>query len=88
MILILVGIGSQNYLRQDRIAEEELPNDAYTLLNFGISASYKKVALNFTIKNIFDTVYTDHLSRLKTIFEDVAIPNQGRDIVFNLRYTF
>lgn len=78
----------ENYLRQDRIADEELPNDAYTLINFGIGASYKKVSFNFTIKNIFDTVYTDHLSRLKTIFEDVAIPNQGRDIVFNLRYAF
>jgi len=78
----------QNYLRQDRIAQEELPNDAYTLLNFGIGFSYKEIAIDFTVKNIFDTVYTDHLSRLKTIFENVAIPNQGRDIVFNLRYTF
>ncbi|MFS4455120.1 TonB-dependent receptor [Maribacter sp. 2304DJ31-5] len=83
-----VYLQMQNYLRQDRIAQEELPNDAYTLINLGIGASYKKVAINFTIKNIFDTVYTDHLSRLKTIFEDVAIPNQGRDVVFNLRYTF
>ncbi len=78
----------QNFLRQDRIAAEELPNEAYTLLNAGLGLSYKNVTLNFTLKNIFDTVYTDHLSRLKTIFDDLAIPNQGRDIVFNLRYTF
>ncbi len=81
-------IQMQNFLRQDRIAIEELPNDAYTLLNAGLSLSIKKVSLNVTLKNIFDTIYTDHLSRLKTIFDDFAVPNQGRDIVFNLRYTF
>lgn len=78
----------QNFLAQNRIAEEELPNEAYTLIDLGVAASYKNLFFTVTAKNIFDTAYTDHLSRLKTIFDDVAVPNPGRDIVFNLRYTF
>lgn len=77
-----------NSLEQNRIAQEELPNDAYTLLNLGFSAYYKTFQFNFAVKNIFDKVYTDHLSRLKTLFDDVAVPNPGRDIVFNLKYGF
>ena len=78
----------QNFLAQNRIAQEELPNEAYTLIDLGIVASYNQLQFSITAKNIFDTVYTDHLSRLKTIFDDVAVPNQGRDIVLNVRYTF
>ena len=78
----------QNFLSQNRIAQEELPNQAYTLIDLGIVASYNQLQFSVTAKNIFDTVYTDHLSRLKTIFDDVAVPNPGRDIVFNVRYTF
>ena len=77
-----------NSLEQNRIAQEELPNDAYTLLNLGFNASYKKLDFNFAVKNIFNTIYTDHLSRLKTLFDDVAIPNPGSDVVFNLKYNF
>ena len=67
----------QNFLSQNRIAQEELPNQAYTLIDLGIVASYNQLQFSITAKNIFDTVYTDHLSRLKTIFDDVAVPNQG-----------
>ncbi len=77
-----------NSLEQNRIAQEELPNDAYTLINLGFNASYKGFDFNFAVKNILDKVYTDHLSRLKTLFDDVAIPNPGSDIVFNLKYNF
>ena len=77
-----------NSLEQNRIAQEELPNEAYTLLNLGFNASYKKLDFHFAVKNIFNTIYTDHLSRLKTLFDDVAIPNPGSDVVFNLKYNF
>lgn len=77
-----------NYLEQNRIAQEELPNDAYTLINLGFNASYKGFDFNFAVKNIFNKIYTDHLSRLKTLFDDVAIPNPGSDVVFNLKYSF
>ncbi|WP_394750179.1 TonB-dependent receptor [Spongiimicrobium salis] len=79
----------QNYLDQNRVSEFELPNEAYTLINLGIQASYNKnIRFGFTVKNIFDTSYVDHLSRLKTIFEDAPVPNPGRDFTFNLRYNF
>ena len=77
-----------NSLEQNRIAQEELPNAAYTLINLGFNASYQNFELNFAVKNVFDKVYTDHLSRLKTLFDEVAIPNPGRDVVFNLKYRF
>lgn len=77
-----------NSLEQNRIAQEELPNEAYTLINLGFNASYKTFEFNFAVKNLFNKVYTDHLSRLKTLFDEVAIPNPGRDIVFNLKYKF
>lgn len=77
-----------NSLEQNRIAQEELPNAAYTLINLGFNASYQNFEFNFAVKNIFDKVYTDHLSRLKTLFDEVAIPNPGRDVVFNLNYRF
>lgn len=75
-----------NSLEQNRIAQEELPNDAYTLINLGFNASYKTFEFNFAVKNIFNKVYTDHLSRLKTLFDEVSIPNPGTDVVFNLKY--
>ena len=77
-----------NFLEQNRIADEEIANDDYHLINLGFDASYKAFDFSFTVKNIFDQEYTDHLSRLKTAFEDVVVSNPGRDIVFNLKYNF
>ena len=77
-----------NFLEQNRIADEEIANDDYHLINLGFDASYKAFDFSFTVKNIFDQEYTDHLSRLKTAFEDVVVPNPGRDIIFNLKYNF
>ncbi len=78
----------QNFLEQNRIADEELKNEAYHLIDVGLNASYKDFKFSFVVKNLFDQEYTDHLSRLKTTFEDFAVPNPGRDIVFNLKYNF
>ena len=64
-----------NSLEQNRIAQEELPNDAYTLINLGFNASYQGFNFDFAVKNIFNTIYTDHLSRLKTLFDDISIHN-------------
>ncbi|AXT18482.1 TonB-dependent receptor [Flavobacteriaceae bacterium AU392] len=77
-----------NSLEQNRVTQEELPNDAYTLVNLGFSATYNSFQFNFTVKNLFDTVYTDHLSLLKTFIDGFVIPNPGRDIVMNLKYNF
>ncbi len=78
----------QNYLSQNRVSEFELPNEAYTLVNLGFNATYKSFAFDFTVKNLFNVNYVDHLSRLKTVFEEVIIPNQGRDFTFTLNARF
>ena len=83
-----IYLQQQNFLEQNRIAEEELKNEDYHLIDFGFNMSYKAYNFSFVVKNVFDQEYTDHLSRLKTTFEDFAVPNPGRDIVFNLKYNF
>ncbi len=83
-----VYLQQQNFLEQNRIADNELKNNDYHLVDFGFNASYKAFNFSFAVKNIFDQQYTDHLSRLKTSFEDFTVPNPGRDIVFNLKYNF
>lgn len=83
-----IYIQQQNFLEQNRIAAEELANDDYHLFDLGFSISYKKLSFNVIAKNIFDQEYTDHLSRLKTTFDNLVVPNPGRDIVFNLKYNF
>ena len=77
-----------NFLEQNRVGQFELENDDYILLNAGVSASFRQFQFSVTAKNIFDTSYVDHLSRLKTIFENNPIPNPGRDVTFNVRYNF
>ena len=77
-----------NYFDQNRVAQEELPNDGYSIFNLGFGASYKKLQFDFTVKNIFDKEYTDHLSLLKTFIDGFILPNPGRDFVFNLKYNF
>jgi len=80
----------QNFLEQNRVADEELTNNDYHLVDAGFNASYKKFNFSFTVRNIFDIEYTDHLSRLKTAFAEsnLVVPNPGRDIVFNVNYNF
>lgn len=80
----------QNFLEQNRVADEELTNNDYHLVDAGFNTSYKKFNFSFTIRNIFDIEYTDHLSRLKTAFAEsnLVVPNPGRDIVFNVNYNF
>jgi len=83
-----IYLQQQNFLEQNRIADEELKNDDYHLIDLGINASYKSFSFSLIAKNLFDQEYTDHLSTLKTAFEDFSVPNPGRDIVFNVKYNF
>lgn len=83
-----VFLQQQNFLEQNRIANEEIANDDYHLIGLGANISYKRFDFNIIAKNVFDVEYTDHLSRLKTTFENLVVPNPGRDIVFNLKYNF
>ncbi|WP_010177953.1 TonB-dependent receptor [Aquimarina agarilytica] len=83
-----IYLQQQNFLEQNRIADNEFKNDDYHLVDIGLNASYKEFNFSLAVKNIVDQEYTDHLSRLKTTYEGFSVPNPGRDIVFNLKYNF
>ena len=68
---------SETTLAQNRIDEFELPTAGYSIINlksnyyfyfFGIQNQ-----LVFNIKNIFDSVYRNHLSRIKSIMPESGI---------------
>ena len=69
--------------KQDRLGEFETLTDGYTVFDF--SAQYYFQAINllhtvtFSIENIHDSVYRQHLNRVKDI-----MPEPGRNI--NLLY--
>ena len=73
-------VGLRNYLKQDRIAENETATPGYTLLDAGISATVNigKMPINLAINatNILDKVYVNHLSLLKPL----GVPDMGRNI--------
>lgn len=75
-------------LPQDRPAPEEEATDGYTLLNTGlgalIPAGRQKVSIDFTINNLFDKKYTDHLSTLK----EVGLNNPGRNFILSMKIPF
>lgn len=78
-----VGIGSEYAAAQDRVAEFEESTAGYVshnaFIQYNLAAG--RIIHTFTInaENIFDTVYRNHLSRLKSI-----VPEPGRD--FRLLY--
>jgi iron complex outermembrane recepter protein len=73
---------------QQRIAEYELATPDYTVFNAGINAEYATENLRFMFeigaKNLFDTQYTDHLSR----FRATNTSNMGRNLFFGVNVKF
>jgi iron complex outermembrane receptor protein len=82
-----VGMGAKLASRQDRLGEFEEPTAGYTLLD--ATAGYRFVAFgrahSVTLRadNITDTVYRDHLSRIKEL-----MPQPGRSISLLYRVNF
>ena len=68
---------------QNRLAEEELKSDAYTLLNFGLGFTFHKFKLGLFARNLLNTEYIPHLSLLK----EPGIPNPGRNIALKVSVT-
>lgn len=77
-----------NVLRQNRIDLFETETNGYTLMNAGIGTNIKlgkqSAVVFITANNLFDTVYFNHLSRLK----EVGIHEQGRNITFGVTVPF
>ncbi len=68
---------------QNKTAPYEIKTPNYTLWNMGISTNFlknnKKITIAFTINNLLNTAYYDHLSR----FKNFGLLNSGRNIVVN-----
>jgi iron complex outermembrane receptor protein len=73
---------------QNKTAPFESVTSSYHLVNLGFSTSFDlgtiPVSFNTGIKNLFNTQYIDHLSRLKPM----GIPNQGRNFYVGLQFGF
>ncbi|PQJ09285.1 hypothetical protein CJD36_018725 [Flavipsychrobacter stenotrophus] len=74
--------------KQDRPAQFETMTGSYALLNLSSGITINTVSGNWQIglagTNLTNTVYADHLSRLKYY----GLNNQGRNIVLSLRKDF
>ena len=74
--------------KQSRISQFEEETDGYSLLN--LSGNWKTSFLDndldifWSVDNVFDTEYFDHLSRLK----EAGIHEMGRNISIGLKYNF
>jgi iron complex outermembrane receptor protein len=71
---------------QNLVAYNETPSKAYHVLdaNLGLSLGAKPwLEIKFGVRNILNTLYIDHLSRLKNI----QMPFPGRNIYISLSYS-
>lgn len=81
-------VSADYYFKQTRTAKEELPADAYTLLNAGIQSAINlwRTPVNFSIvgTNLFDEYYISHLSLLKPL----GVHDIGRNITLSVDVPF
>ncbi|MBZ9628300.1 TonB-dependent receptor [Psychroflexus sp. CAK1W] len=75
--------------RQDRPGFNEEETDGFTLVDIGLSTTFKFGSTNtleasFALQNLFNETYVDHLSILRAF----NIPSPGRNLMLNLRYKF
>lgn len=88
-----ISFGLESYLKQDKVYSAfgtETPTPAYTLFNTSIGTDIlhkgKTIAsLYFTVNNITDKSYQNHLSRLKYADEN---PVTGRQGIYNMGRNF
>jgi iron complex outermembrane recepter protein len=77
------GINIERVAKKTRLAPNETPTDAYTLLNLesGLSTHWgaRTVDFNLRVRNLTNESYRDFLSRYK----DFAL-NPGRDIIVRI----
>lgn len=84
-----VGASTRMVAEQDRVANEELPTDGYTLLNMqaGLCLDANGMhRITARIDNLTNTLYRDHLSRVDRT--EFGSPMPGRNIQLGYRYTF
>jgi len=83
-----ISISALTALKQDNPSPYETETNGYTLFNIGFNTEIKLLhqlmVLGFSINNIFDNQYFDHLSTLKPM----NYYNQGRNISLTLKIPF
>jgi iron complex outermembrane receptor protein len=80
-----IHIQSMLFGPQNQVAFNEQVSKAYHLLDFGALISIGKqeqFTMNIGVRNLFNTRYIDHLSRLKNI----GMPSPGRGLYLSLNY--
>ncbi|MEJ2617193.1 MAG: TonB-dependent receptor [Ignavibacteriaceae bacterium] len=83
-----LSVGMRNYLKQDRVAEDEIPTPGYTLIDAGFGTDVYLFNLKFrtilNVTNLLDKKYYDHLSLLKPL----GVLDMGRNISLSVNVPF
>lgn len=79
-----LSFGANYTQEQNNTDSFESPTPAYFILNAGAGVSFKSVRILLTCRNLTNTLYYDHLSRLKYY----GLFDMGRNIVLNLGWQF
>ncbi len=81
-------VTSTTAFKQENIASEETPTNAYTLIDISVGGQIKvrnqSISISIGATNIFDKLYIDHLSTLK----EVGFFNPGRNLTMTLKIPF
>jgi iron complex outermembrane receptor protein len=79
-----VSLGAQVVGAQNHVAANEKATPGYWLLQGGAGFTFRKVRFLLTGRNLLNTYYYDHLSRLKLY----GLRDKGRDLVLNFGWQF
>jgi iron complex outermembrane recepter protein len=82
-----LDLGGETNTEQTRLDPEDFAPPGYTLVQvgggFGLALGRQELKLDLTVRNLFDTEYTNFMSRYKLYALDA-----GRNIVFRVTTTF
>ena len=82
-----ISIDYNYFFKQDNVSEIEAKSPFYQLVNIGVNTTCGKKEnfdVNIGCKNLLNTTYIDHLSRLKNI----GLESTGRNFYIKLSYNF
>lgn len=85
---LYLGLLAQYFAAQMRVDRNEESTPGYTLINFSsgidINIYNQAIKLLFSIQNLFNTKYLNHLSRYRLL----NLPEQGRNFNITLKFPF
>ncbi len=85
---LYLGMLVQHFAAQRRVDRNEEPTPDYTLISLSsgieINMNNQTIELMFSIQNLFNTYYLNHLSRYRLL----NLPEQGRNFTITLKVPF